>query len=175
MIFDQKIPKEYLAGAECFTAASAALDLATSDEFEAIYDIPILRGYGATEFLDAVTSFRLDDYRKVGREKRGSVGRALPGVSLRVVDPETGEALPPGSEGCWKSSRSAAPAGSPRADAERPAKRLQAGASTPSFLDASRELLGCRTYAFFPACCRRCLATGPAPSWAHSSFATTAR
>lgn len=99
MILDQKIPKEYLASAECFIAASAALDLATSDEFEAIYDIPILRGYGATEFLGAVTSFRLDDYRKVGREKRGSVGRALPGVSLRVVDPETGEALPPRSEG----------------------------------------------------------------------------
>jgi acyl-coenzyme A synthetase/AMP-(fatty) acid ligase len=99
MILDQKIPKEYLESAECFIAASAPLDLAISDEFEAIYDIPILRGYGATEFLGGVTSFRLDDYRRVGREKRGSVGRALPGVSLRVVDPETGEPLPPRSEG----------------------------------------------------------------------------
>ena len=99
MILDQKIPKEYLESAECFIAASAALDLATSDEFEATYGIPILRGYGATEFLGAVASFRLDDYQKVGNEKRGSVGRALPGVSLRVVDPETGETLPSRSEG----------------------------------------------------------------------------
>jgi acyl-coenzyme A synthetase/AMP-(fatty) acid ligase len=99
MILDQKIPKEYFESAECFVAASAPLDLAISDEFEASYGIPILRAYGATEFLGGVTSFSLDDYRRVGREKRGSVGRAMPGVSLRVVDPATGEVLPPRSEG----------------------------------------------------------------------------
>lgn len=99
MVLDQKIPREYFESAESFFAASAPLDLATSDEFEKTYEIPVLRGYGATEFLGAVTSFSLDDYRRVGREKRGSVGRALPGVSVRVVDPATGEALPPRSEG----------------------------------------------------------------------------
>jgi acyl-coenzyme A synthetase/AMP-(fatty) acid ligase len=113
MILDQKIPREYLESAECFYAASAPLDLAISDEFEATYGIPIVRGYGATEFLGGVTNFGLDDYRRVGREKRGSVGRAIPGVSLRVVDPATGEVLPPGSEGVLEVLAERRPSGVP--------------------------------------------------------------
>jgi acyl-coenzyme A synthetase/AMP-(fatty) acid ligase len=89
-ILDADIPVDYLASGESFVAASAAVDLATTDEFEARYGIPVLRGYGATEFLGGVTSWTLDEYRQVGADKRGSVGRALPGVRLRVVDPETG-------------------------------------------------------------------------------------
>src|SRR5262249_2319936 len=98
-ILDADIPKEYFADAECFVAASAPVDLATTDEFEAKYGIPVLRGYGATEFLGAVSTFSLEDYRRVGPEKRGSVGRALPGVQLRVIDPESDKECPPGDVG----------------------------------------------------------------------------
>jgi acyl-coenzyme A synthetase/AMP-(fatty) acid ligase len=111
MILDQKIPKAYFESADSFYAASAPLDLAISDEFEQTYGIPVLRGYGATEFLGGVTSFSLEDYRRVGREKRGSVGRAMPGVSLRVVDPTTGEVLPPRSEGLLEVLPQRRPAG----------------------------------------------------------------
>jgi acyl-coenzyme A synthetase/AMP-(fatty) acid ligase len=38
-------------------------------------------------------------YSDWGKKKFGSVGRALPGAQLRVLDPGTGEVLPPGREG----------------------------------------------------------------------------
>jgi acyl-coenzyme A synthetase/AMP-(fatty) acid ligase len=34
-----------------------------------------------------------------GKQKFGSVGRSLPGVQLRVIDPDTGAVLAPGQEG----------------------------------------------------------------------------
>src|SRR5262249_52772100 len=54
-ILDADIPVDYLQSGESFMAASAPIDLATTDEFEAKYGIPVLRGYGATEFLGGVT------------------------------------------------------------------------------------------------------------------------
>ena len=62
----------------------------------------LLEGYGATE-LGPVVSFNLPDVelrgeRQVG-QREGSVGRPLPGVALRIVDPESGEVLEPGREG----------------------------------------------------------------------------
>jgi long-chain acyl-CoA synthetase len=41
----------------------------------------------------------LDLHRAWGRAKRGSVGRALPGAALRVVDPDSGAVLAAGEAG----------------------------------------------------------------------------
>jgi len=40
-----------------------------------------------------------DLWKKWGKQKLGSVGRPLPGMKLRVIDPETEEELPPGQAG----------------------------------------------------------------------------
>ncbi|MDE0364851.1 MAG: fatty acid--CoA ligase family protein [Gammaproteobacteria bacterium] len=98
MLLDNEVPREYLVSASVFRAASAALDPATADEFEAAYGIPVITAYGATEFLGPVTGFVGDDLALV-KEKRGSVGRALPDTGVRIVDPDTGGELPRGEVG----------------------------------------------------------------------------
>ncbi|MCG3148571.1 MAG: Bifunctional protein Aas [Verrucomicrobiae bacterium] len=60
--------------------------------FDDKFGIRPLEGYGATECAPAVTvnthDFRAAGFRQVGA-KRGKIGHPLPGVSVRIVDPET--------------------------------------------------------------------------------------
>ena len=52
--------------------------------------------YGLTESSPVITQTRTDD----SIERRvATVGRALPGVQVKIADPESGAALPPGSPG----------------------------------------------------------------------------
>ena len=113
MLLDRQVPPELLASGAIFIAASAPVDLATSDEFEAVYGIPVVRAYGATEFLGAVTGFTPDD-EHLARAKRGSVGRAFPGSRVRIVSAETGEELPPGEVGVLEADPAQRPVGTPR-------------------------------------------------------------
>ncbi|MET0421840.1 MAG: fatty acid--CoA ligase family protein [Acidimicrobiia bacterium] len=108
MLLDAKVPPEYLESGEVFSAASAPVDLATSDEFEQVYGIPVVRAYGATEFLGAVTGFGPDD-REFVRVKRGSVGRAFVGTQIRIIDPDTGDELPRGEIGILEADPSRRP------------------------------------------------------------------
>jgi acyl-[acyl-carrier-protein]-phospholipid O-acyltransferase/long-chain-fatty-acid--[acyl-carrier-protein] ligase len=70
--------------------------------FEDHFGIRPLEGYGMTECAPVVAVSTLD-YRAPGffqpGSRRGSVGQPLPGVSVRVVDPETYAPLGPGREG----------------------------------------------------------------------------
>jgi acyl-[acyl-carrier-protein]-phospholipid O-acyltransferase / long-chain-fatty-acid--[acyl-carrier-protein] ligase len=84
-----------LAGAEKLSERLA-------QAFEDHFGIRPLEGYGATECAPAIALSTLD-YRAPGfyqpGSRRGFVGQPLPGVSLRVVDPETFEPLPPDTPG----------------------------------------------------------------------------
>jgi acyl-[acyl-carrier-protein]-phospholipid O-acyltransferase/long-chain-fatty-acid--[acyl-carrier-protein] ligase len=75
-----------------------ALALAFEDRF----GIRPLEGYGATECSPVVAvntrDFRAPGFRQVGA-KRGRIGHPLPGVSVRIVDPETRERLPVNTPG----------------------------------------------------------------------------
>jgi acyl-CoA synthetase (AMP-forming)/AMP-acid ligase II len=53
--------------------------------------------FGQTETLGAYTTLLPDDHRDPARA--GSVGRPLPGVEVRVVDPDTGNEVEPGTVG----------------------------------------------------------------------------
>jgi acyl-CoA synthetase (AMP-forming)/AMP-acid ligase II len=53
--------------------------------------------FGQTETLGAYTTLLPDDHRDPGRV--GSVGRPLPGVEVRVVNPDTGTDVEPGAVG----------------------------------------------------------------------------
>ena len=70
--------------------------------FEDRFGIRPLEGYGATECSPIVVvntrDFRAPGVRQVGA-KRGRVGHPLPGVRLRIVDPETRQPLPVGTPG----------------------------------------------------------------------------
>ena len=64
--------------------------------FEDHFGIRPLEGYGCTECSPVVTvntiDFRAASFRQVGA-KRGSIGHPLPGITVKIVDPETQQAL----------------------------------------------------------------------------------
>jgi acyl-[acyl-carrier-protein]-phospholipid O-acyltransferase / long-chain-fatty-acid--[acyl-carrier-protein] ligase len=70
--------------------------------FEDRFGIRPLEGYGATECAPVVAvntrDYRAPGFRQVGG-KRGHIGHPLPGVSVRIVDPDTREPLPAGTAG----------------------------------------------------------------------------
>jgi long-chain acyl-CoA synthetase len=98
-LLDRNIPKEDLGSFAVIGVGAAALDPELQEQFEQRYGIPLLAGYGATEFCGVVANWTLDLYRQFGRVKRGSVGRPRPDVSLRVMDSEAGCELPVGRVG----------------------------------------------------------------------------
>jgi len=70
--------------------------------FEDRFGIRPLEGYGATECSPVVAvntkDFRAPGFRQIGA-KRGSIGHPLPGISVRIVDPETQEPVAVGTSG----------------------------------------------------------------------------
>lgn len=98
-VLDADIPREDLAGVEAVTTGAAPLDREAHRAFEAKYAIPILLGYGATEFAGSVAQMTLALHREWGERKFGSAGRAAPGAELRIVDPDSNAILQPGCEG----------------------------------------------------------------------------
>ncbi len=66
------------------------------------FDTTPMEGYGCTECAPAVST-NTPDFISPGfyarGVKHGSIGRPLPGISIRIVDPATGLDLPPGEAG----------------------------------------------------------------------------
>ena len=71
-------------------------------EFAERFGVRPFEAYGCTECAPAVTvntrDFRAAGFRQVGA-KRGKIGHPLPGVSVKIVDPETMQTLPIGHPG----------------------------------------------------------------------------
>ncbi|HJZ65742.1 MAG TPA: acyl-[ACP]--phospholipid O-acyltransferase [Candidatus Acidoferrum sp.] len=70
--------------------------------FEDQFGIRPLEGYGCTECSPVVAvntyDFRAAQFRQVGA-KRGTIGHPLPGIAIRIVDPDTGESRGIGEPG----------------------------------------------------------------------------
>lgn len=73
-----------------------------ADAFAEQFGIRPLEGYGATE-LAPVATLSVPDVEIMGVHqvgtKTGSVGHPLPGIAVKVVDPDTGERVPVGTPG----------------------------------------------------------------------------
>ncbi len=99
MILDADISPDHFEGVTAYVTSSAPVAPEVARAFHDRYGIPVLVGYGATEFLASVTGWTPELWHEHGAAKLGSVGRALPGVDLRVIDTETGEVCPEDGEG----------------------------------------------------------------------------
>ena len=70
--------------------------------FDDKFGLRPLEAYGATECSPAVAvnthDFRAAGFRQVGA-KRGKIGHPLPGIAVRIVDPDTREPVPVGRPG----------------------------------------------------------------------------
>ena len=89
MVIDNGVPAEALSSVQVVGTGGAALDPKLKELFEETYDVAVLQAYGATEFGGVIANWTLDDYRIHGATRPTSVGRARPGVRLRIVDTET--------------------------------------------------------------------------------------
>jgi acyl-[acyl-carrier-protein]-phospholipid O-acyltransferase/long-chain-fatty-acid--[acyl-carrier-protein] ligase len=73
-----------------------------ANAFEEKFGLRPMEGYGCTECSPVVTcsthEFRAAGFRQKG-SRRGSTGLPLPGVSVRLVSPDSGESMPVGEPG----------------------------------------------------------------------------
>jgi acyl-CoA synthetase (AMP-forming)/AMP-acid ligase II len=99
MVLDADLDPADLSSVRSVVSGTAPLSADDADAFETKYGIPVLVSYAATEFGGGVAGWNLADHRRYWAAKRGSVGRAHPGCELRVVDPESGDHLPPDVDG----------------------------------------------------------------------------
>ncbi|MGV0738980.1 AMP-dependent synthetase [Mycolicibacterium sp. (ex Dasyatis americana)] len=104
MLLQADVPPEDLASLEGLSGGSGPLEPGLRAEFEGRYGIPLLWAYGATEFAGSVCSWTPELYRRYGADKPDSVGRPLPGVRVRIVDPDTGSEVPAGTVGLLEAS-----------------------------------------------------------------------
>jgi acyl-CoA synthetase (AMP-forming)/AMP-acid ligase II len=70
------------------------LDMALKQRVEAAFGQPLHHGYGLSEYAGSVHLTRLGEWRH-----DTSAGYRVEGAELKVVDPQTGRALPPGERG----------------------------------------------------------------------------
>jgi acyl-[acyl-carrier-protein]-phospholipid O-acyltransferase/long-chain-fatty-acid--[acyl-carrier-protein] ligase len=83
-------------------AGAEKLRVEVAAAFKGKYGLTPLEGYGATE-LSPVASVNIPDIDWPGNKqvgtKQGTVGRPLPGVFMKVVDPDSGKELGPNEPG----------------------------------------------------------------------------
>jgi malonyl-CoA/methylmalonyl-CoA synthetase len=89
----ENLSRERTAHMRLFISGSAPLREETHRAWHGRTGHVILERYGMTE-TDITTSNPCD-----GERRAGTVGFPLPGVALRIADPETGEVLPQGETG----------------------------------------------------------------------------
>jgi len=93
LLDDPRLTRDLVAHMRLFTSGSAPLLAETHEAFAARTGHRILERYGMTE-TNMTTSNPYD-----GERRAGTVGFALPGVEVRITDPETGAEVPQGEVG----------------------------------------------------------------------------
>jgi len=103
--FLKKATKEELASLNLVVTGAEKLPMDLYDAFLAQFDIEILQGYGLTETTPVASvnqhnpPVTTSTAEPQSGKRVGSVGRLLPGMTGRIVDPDTGEQLPLDSTG----------------------------------------------------------------------------
>jgi len=98
----RRAKKEDFATLRLVVTGAEKLKSKVADSFQEKFGVRPLEGYGATELSPVITlslpDVELGGVRQHG-SKEGSVGHPIPGVAIRVVDPDSGAILKPGQPG----------------------------------------------------------------------------
>ena len=97
----KRVPAEDFATLDIVVVGAEKMPIPVADAFEKKFGIRPIEGYGATE-LAPVAAVNIPPTRSRTDEedlREGSIGKPLPGVCARVVDPETRAELPADAEG----------------------------------------------------------------------------
>ncbi|MBA3239025.1 MAG: MFS transporter [Parachlamydiaceae bacterium] len=93
----KQVPAGQFGSLRCVLTGAEKLSNRLVDQFETHFCIRPIEGYGATECSPVIATstlnIRQNGVCQIGY-KEGSVGHPLPGVAVRVVNPETYEELP---------------------------------------------------------------------------------
>jgi acyl-[acyl-carrier-protein]-phospholipid O-acyltransferase/long-chain-fatty-acid--[acyl-carrier-protein] ligase len=101
---NRRVHAAMLESLRLVVAGAEKLNSEVRDAFNLKFNKPLYEGYGATE-TSPVASVNIPDqldqrsWNLQSGNRTGSVGMALPGSSIRIVDPETLHTLPNGEEG----------------------------------------------------------------------------
>jgi acyl-[acyl-carrier-protein]-phospholipid O-acyltransferase/long-chain-fatty-acid--[acyl-carrier-protein] ligase len=98
----RRCTKEEFASLRYVIAGAEKLREQIAEGFQEKFGLTILEGYGCTELAPVVsvnTPDVIDGKENQIGHKPGTVGHPLPGVAVKIVDPETGAVLGPGVEG----------------------------------------------------------------------------
>lgn len=102
LAYIRRAKKEDFATLRLVMTGAEKLKPKLADAFQEKFGIRPMEGYGATELSPVITlslpDVDLGGVRQQG-SKEGSVGHPIPGVAVRVVDPETWEPVKPGKPG----------------------------------------------------------------------------
>jgi acyl-[acyl-carrier-protein]-phospholipid O-acyltransferase / long-chain-fatty-acid--[acyl-carrier-protein] ligase len=94
--YTRRIPPEAFGSLRIVMAGAEKLPELIAQSFEDHFGIRPMEGYGCTECSPVVAAntddFRAAYFRQVGA-KRGTIGHPLPGVAVRIIDPDSGETL----------------------------------------------------------------------------------
>ncbi|MBL7114731.1 MAG: MFS transporter [Kiritimatiellae bacterium] len=98
----RRAKKEDLQSLRAVYVGGEKLTQRVANAFEDRFDLRPFEGYGTTE-LSPVSAFNVPDvvdgaFTWMG-QRDGSIGRPLPGVTMKIVDPGSGEELPLGDTG----------------------------------------------------------------------------
>jgi acyl-[acyl-carrier-protein]-phospholipid O-acyltransferase/long-chain-fatty-acid--[acyl-carrier-protein] ligase len=98
----RRAKKEDFASLRLVITGAEKLKSKVADAFEEKFAVRPMEGYGATELSPVITlslpDVEVGGVRQYG-SKEGSVGHPIPGVAIRVVDPESVALLKPGEPG----------------------------------------------------------------------------
>jgi acyl-[acyl-carrier-protein]-phospholipid O-acyltransferase/long-chain-fatty-acid--[acyl-carrier-protein] ligase len=92
----RRIPAQHFGSLRYVIVGAEKLAERLANSFEEKFGIRPLEGYGCTE-CSPVVAANTRDYRGAGLRqiggKRGRIGHPLPGIAVKIVDPETGVSL----------------------------------------------------------------------------------
>ncbi|MGJ8653273.1 MAG: acyl-[ACP]--phospholipid O-acyltransferase [Opitutaceae bacterium] len=102
MAYARKVKPEQFAHLRYVFTGAEKLQPRVADLFEKRFGIRPLEGYGATELAPvcalSLPNVTIDKLKETGN-RPDRLGRTLPGISMKIVHPETMETLTPGDEG----------------------------------------------------------------------------